>query len=119
MNNEEKILALLEGMNERQTKTESILEKMQGDISGLKDDVSGLKQGQSNLETEVRELRKDQTATHNYIVAKIENRLEPDVKTLLDGQAAMQDELSDIRTRLTKLPGMERDISALKTRAAM
>jgi uncharacterized protein involved in exopolysaccharide biosynthesis len=102
VNNEDKILALLEKMQAENNARFDRIERGQ----------ANLERGQANLETEVRDM-------HNYIVAKIENKIEPDVRTLLDGQAAIQDELTDIRTRLAKLPGIERDVSALKSRAAM
>ncbi len=95
MNNEDKILALLE--------------KMQAENNSRFD---RLEQGQERLEKQYDEL-------HFDFINKVEHDLMPKVEILLDGQAAMQDELTDIRARLTKLPGIEDDVSALKSRAAM
>lgn len=39
MNNEEKILQLLEQMGARQSRTEQMLEQMQGEVSGLKTEI--------------------------------------------------------------------------------
>ncbi len=79
MNNEEKILA--------------ILEKMQGDISGLKEDVSGLKEDVSGLKEGQARLEAD--------VSGIKVRLDMDVQRQLNLLAEGQEEI------LSRMPSEE------------
>ena len=83
MNNEEKILA--------------ILETMQTDISGLKQDVSGLKQDVASLQATVerhgRMLEElDERSLRSAVM--LENDLAPKVQLLLEGQAHLVDTLA-------------------------
>lgn len=52
MNNEEKILGLLEKMDERQNKTDSLLEAIQSDIAELKEDTRTINQRVAVIEVE-------------------------------------------------------------------
>lgn len=56
MNNEEKILALLEQMSQRFDDVDSRLDAMQGDISGLK-------QGQQVMQADIDQIKEDTTIT--------------------------------------------------------
>ena len=74
MNNEEKILAMLEKMDERQNKTEAILEKLTNDVDGLKAGQNKLEAGQKaiivrldKIEDDVEEVKEKLTAVNGSI----------------------------------------------------
>ena len=92
MNNEEKILA--------------ILEKMQGDISGLKEDVNSLKAGQARLEQKVRDM--DEVLMRTALLQ--ENEVIPKLNILMESHTALLDQ--HLPERVKKL---EEDMAEQKT----
>ena len=57
VNNEDKILAMLERMEERQSKTESILVQIQADVTDLKADVTDLKSDMVVVKADISEIK--------------------------------------------------------------
>ncbi len=94
MNNEEKILALLEQMSTRQDRTETLLEQLQQGQKALEQGQKALEQGQNamqadisemktsvdNLEGRVAALQKDMTHHNHYVEPLLKS-----VKEGLDG----------------------------------
>ena len=65
MNNEEKILALLEQMNGRLDRLEQGQSELRSDVAALKKDVSTLKLGQEKLREDVEIIKEDVQVTRN------------------------------------------------------
>lgn len=104
MNNEEKILAILE-------KHSKMFEKMQ-------DDISGLKAGQSAMQDDISGLKAGQSAMQDDITA-VKLRLELDVEKQFD---AVNEGIDAILAQLTpkrKVEEMDADITVLKTAVKM
>jgi len=74
MNNEEKILAILEKHGE-------MLAQMQGDIAGMKGDIAGLKTTQAKMQDDIAGMKDD-------------------IAGLKTTQAKMQDDLTHVKARL-------------------
>ncbi len=69
---------------------------MKKDISELKTDVSGLKQGQQHLETMMVRMIEETTFVKNVVI-KIENDLNPKVKTLFDADKVRQNDTTELK----------------------
>jgi predicted nucleic acid-binding Zn-ribbon protein len=83
MTNEEKILELLAAINTR-------MGNMETDMAGLKTDVSDLKTNVASLETNVANLQTDVAG----IRIEIENRVDPYLQTLAEGQKGILETLA-------------------------
>ena len=100
MNNEEKILA--------------ILETVQADISGLKVDVSGLKGDVSDLKGDVSDLKADMSDVKGRLVRvelTQENVILPQLQLLAEGIATIDKKLIP----RSEIDEMKEDISLLKS----
>ena len=80
MNNEEKILEILQQLQQGQT-------AMQGDIAGLKSDVSGLKEGQAVMQGDIAKLQDDVERVRASQL-KVELEQYPRISAALDGVLA-------------------------------
>jgi chromosome segregation ATPase len=74
MNNDEKVLKAIEGINTRLDQQGKTLEALQADVSTLKTDVKDVKQGQTRLETRMSGVEQGQ-ARLEKIVEPVYNRL--------------------------------------------
>lgn len=92
MNHEEKIIGMLEQMNQRQDKTDKLLEQIVTKVDGLEHKVDG-------LEKEVRIVRTTQ-----------ENTVIPQIKLLAEGHAMLSEKID----RLSVIDAMQMDIDTLK-----
>ena len=106
MNNEEKILALLQqmqkdntarfdGLEARQGRTEALLEK-------LDERIDALEQGQSRLEDQVAAMQDDVTFTKNTAL-KIEVEHGQLLRALSDGQTVLESRVDKHDIQLRKL----------------
>lgn len=91
MNNEEKILGILERIDQRLVSVESGMSEMKSDISGLKTDMSEVKQRVRSIEvtqettvaTRLQLLAEGQTTIQNQIRSlSVIDQLQDDVSTL-------------------------------------
>ncbi len=99
MNNEEKILAILENLSEKIDHLENSQSEIKSDMAKLKTDVSGLKEDVSELQETVRR------------VAIIQENV---VLPRLDSLADAQKNLRRILAPATKVSEMEDEISVIK-----
>ena len=88
MNNEEKILAILEQM-------QTDVAELKADVSELKADVSGLKESMENVQEDLAEVKQR--------VIIIENEHGKDIKALYDGYSMNYDISQDIRDEVKKI----------------
>lgn len=99
MNNEEKILQLLEQMNARQDKTDAMLERMQEDISDIKTRVTNIEGRTERIETRVTKIEVTQ-----------ENTVVPQIRLLAEGHDVIQNQIKNISV----IDRMQEDIDTLK-----
>ena len=103
MNNEEKILALLE--------------QVVTDVSGLKADVSGLKTDVTDLKTTVASLeaRADETAALAQRTAVLlENDVARKINLLYEGHETIMDKLDDLTSAKSRVEVLEADMALMK-----
>ena len=94
------VLERLDKIDQESVKTNSRLDRIEQDVSGLKEDVSGLKQ--DKLEQEVTKLNIRQ-----------ENEIIPQIKLLAEGQSVLPQMAKDIEKIKDKQEGMEIKLDAL------
>lgn len=99
MNNEEKILGILERIDQRLGDVESDMSEMKNDISGLKTDMSDMKTEVSDMNQRLRKVEVTQETT-------IMSRLQ----LLAEGQTTIQEQIRQISV----IDRMEDDIATLK-----
>lgn len=114
MNNEEKILQILEKHGE-------ILEQLTKDVSGLKEDVSGLKQDVSGLKQDVSGLRvdvdllKEDSASMRETLTRVavtqENIVLPRLSALAEGHIHLKETLAP----KDRVDTLENDMAFMKT----
>ena len=90
MNNEEKILALLEKMDSRQNKTEALLEKMQGDISAMQSGISVMQGDIISIKNRLDAVEESQEVMRASQL-KVELEQYPKISAALDGFFANRD----------------------------
>ncbi|MDR2900205.1 MAG: hypothetical protein LBV20_01615 [Treponema sp.] len=83
MNNESKILTMLETLVEDVGGLKQDVSGLKQDVSGLKQDVSGLKQGQQRLEQDVGGLKHDVSIVKEFAL-NMENEELPRLNALFD-----------------------------------
>ena len=83
MNNEDKILAILEKLQEDFSGMKEDVSSLKQDVSGLKQDVSGLKQDVSGLKQDASGLKED-VSSLKQDVSSIKIRLDVDIQTQLN-----------------------------------
>ena len=79
-----------------QQKLEADVSGLKADVSELKKDVSDLKHGQSVLEKMMLKMMDELTFVKDVVV-KMENDLNPKVKTLFDADNSRQHETTDLK----------------------
>lgn len=114
MNNEEKILHILEKHGE-------ILEQLTHDVSGLKEDVSGLKKDVSGLKEDVSGLRtdvdllKEDSASMRETLTRVavtqENIVLPRLSALAEGHIHLKETLAP----KDRVDALENDMAFMKT----
>ena len=127
MNNEEKILQLLEQMNARQDKTETLLGQLQvdmqdmkadmrgmkADMNGMRSDIDGMKADISDMKIRVTNIE-DRTERIEARVTKIEltqeNTVVPNIRLLAEGHEVIQHQIKNISV----IDRMQEDIDTLK-----
>ena len=138
MNNEEKILAMLEKMDERQNRmderqgrTEAILEKMdgrldkleqgqsemRGDIQGLKTGQAKLEQGQSSMQGDITSMQGDVTDIKQRVLSievTLENQIAPNIRLLAEGHSGIVDKLKDFDILIAKVDDVQDTVDVLK-----
>ena len=114
MNNDEKMLSILESLvvkvsaiEQGQARLTEDVSGLKGDVSGLKDDVSGLKGDVSSLADDVSALKDDVSA----IKVKIENVIEKNIQILAEGHAVLNRKLDYVIPIVEKL---EEDVDVIK-----
>jgi predicted nucleic acid-binding Zn-ribbon protein len=100
MNNEDKILSILEKIDQRQTSTEKILEKHGEMLEALVDDVSDLKSDVSDLKARITKIEVTQ-----------ENIIIPNIQALAEGQKTILETLAP----KNRVEALEDDVAFLKT----
>ena len=100
MNSEEKILSILEKIDQRQTRTEEILEKHGEMLETLTTDVSGLKTDITDLKERVAKIEITQ-----------ENIIVPQLQALAEGQKTILETLAP----KNRVEALEDDVAFLKT----
>jgi len=120
MNNEEKILALLEKQGALLEKHDKLLEEMRTDISGLKSgqevmkaDISDLKSSQEVMRTDISNLKSNQEvmrADLTKVMVTQENVVIPQLKTLAEGHMTLLETLAP----KNRVEALEEDVSILK-----
>lgn len=107
MNNEEKILQILEKHGE-------ILDRLTKDVSGLKEDVSGLKKDVSELRADVDLLKEDSAnmrETLTRVAVTQENIVLPRLGALAEGHI----HLSETLAPKAQVDTLESDMAFMKT----
>ena len=92
MNNEEKILNLLEQMQGRFDRIEEGQASMQADISGLKEGQTSLQEGQASMQVDISGLKEGQASMQADI-----SGLKGDVSSLKESQASMRADISGLK----------------------
>ena len=108
MNNEEKILAILEKHGELLERMDGRLDTLETDVSGLKTDVSALKTDVSTLKTDVSSLKAGQ-ARLEAGVSGLQVRLDVEFQKQLDQLVDGQDQLHRKVTRVESLAEETKD----------
>jgi chromosome segregation ATPase len=99
VNNEEKILSLLEKMT-------TDVSELKQDVSGLKQDVSGLKQDVSELKQDVSELKQDVSGLKQEIAKTnmiIETQIQKDIRILAEGHRGLVDRLWNVPDEIDEI----------------
>ena len=124
------VLERLDKIDQESVKTNSRLDRIEQDVSGLKEDVSGLKQDVSGLNQDVSGLKQDvsglkqEAAKTNSRLDKLEqevtklnirqeNEIIPQIKLLAEGQSVLPQMAKDIEKIKDKQEGMEIKLDAL------
>ncbi len=116
MNNEERILSLLEVLVKGQEQTNQRLDKvdialaetkadvneLKADVNGLKADVNGLKADVNGIKTDIDDLKSEISDIKNRIVS-IEHDTGERLDALFDGYKLLYDISDEVRTDITKL----------------
>jgi len=113
MNNEEKILALLERMDGRLDSMDGRLDSMGGRLDSMDGRLDTLEQGQKELRTHVSALEtefdtmklnyysmRDDLKTTKLAVLNIEHKHVPEIKAALDGFASVKEKNQELDQRL-------------------
>lgn len=111
MNNEEKILQMLESLTGKVGQLTEDMSELKADVSGLKADVSGLR-------TDVDLLKEDQAAmqeTLTRVAVTQENFVLPRLQVLTEGQVALRETLASKKDTEKRLKVLESDMSVIKT----
>lgn len=110
MNNEEKILQMLETLTEK-------VSGLTEDVSGLKEDVSGLKEKVSKLTADVEILKEDQSdmrETLTRVAITQENVVLPRLTALAEGHDAILSACAPKDRTEKRLDTLESDVSVVK-----
>lgn len=102
MNAEEKILALLENMDQRQTRTEELLEKHSGILEEMRADISGIKDRLDRVENQGQR-------TAVLLESEIDRKLD----LLYEGHDAIMERLDKLASR-SRVEELESDVALLK-----
>ena len=109
MNNEEKILSLLESLVVSHRDLKEDVECIKEDVSILKEDVSVLKEDVEELREDVRGLKvdvhylKEDNVSIRRILLKLENKHDDMLKALVDGQVMLEEHDRDHGKRIEDL----------------
>ena len=131
MNNEEKILAILETLNQKVDNNEermtSMLETMQGDMKIMQSDIKDVKGRQANTENKLTNveigfwavnsdtkdikgrltnIETDLTGVKREIVITnliIENQIQPAIQAIHEGQIGLREKLTDVKTTVDEI----------------
>lgn len=102
MNSEEKILALLENIDQRQARTEELLEKHSGMLEEMRADISGIKDRLDRVE--------DRTQQNAVIMeADVSRKLD----LLYEGHDAIMEKLDKLASK-SRVEELESDVALLK-----
>lgn len=118
MNNEEKILQMLESLTGKVEKMAEDVSGLKVDVSGLKEDVSGLKADMSRLRTDVDLLKEDQASmreTLTKVAITQENIVLPRLQALAEGHAALLSSRAPREDTDKRLKVLESDMSTVKS----
>ena len=110
------VLERLDKIDQESVKTNSRLDRIEQDVSGLKEDVSGLKQDVSGLKQEAAKTNSrldklEQEVTKLNI--RQENEIIPQIKLLAEGQSVLPQMAKDMEKIKDKQEGMEIRLDAL------
>jgi chromosome segregation ATPase len=86
MNNDEKVLKAIEGINTRLDQQGKALETLQGDVTDVKADVTDVKQGQARLEARIAEVKLEQGEVRQG---------QAQIKTVVEATHAGQEDIRD------------------------
>jgi len=95
MNNEEKILSILESMQTDISGLKEDVSDLKKDVAGLKEDVSGLKMDVSGLKEDVSVLKEDVSGLKEDV-----SGLKVDVSGMKEDVSGLKDNVSGIKIRL-------------------
>lgn len=107
MNNEEKILSLLEKMDTRQTQSDQILAQLTSDMSDMKERMGKLDARMDKLDDRMDKLDDRQTKTE----ITLENVIVPRLDALAEGQKALMETLAP----KSRVEALEEEVSMLKS----
>lgn len=114
MNNEEKILQILEKHGEILDQLAKDVSGLKQDVSGLKQDVSGLKQDVSGLRADVDLLKEDSASmreTLTRVAVTQENIVLPRLSALAEGHIHLKETLAP----KDRVDTLENDMAFMKT----
>ncbi len=100
MNNEEKILSLLEAMNDRFDKVDARLDRIERDQADMKADMSGMKADMSDLKADTASIDK-RLATVSDSVVRIEHEHGKKLDALFDGYQQVYDKVSHVEEHVS------------------
>ena len=107
MNNEEKILSLLEKMDTRQTQSEQILAQLTSDMSDMKERMDKLDARMNKLDDRMDKLDARQAKTE----ITLENVIVPRLDALAEGQKALMETLAP----KSRVEALEEEVGMLKS----
>ncbi len=107
MNNEEKILSLLEKMDTRQTQSDQILAQLTSDMSDMKERMDKLDARMNKLDDRMDKLDARQAKTE----ITLENVIVPRLDALAEGQKALMETLAP----KSRVEALEEEVGMLKS----
>lgn len=107
MDNEQKILDILEQMQARMDGMEAKMGGMEAKMGGMQTDITGIKADMTGMKDDIKSI--DQRTTRLEI--NQENVIIPHIQLLAEGQTTIQGQVK----RLSVIGSMQEDISILKS----
>ena len=131
MNNEERILAILESMQSDISGLKEDVSGLKEDVSGLKEDVGGLKEDVSGLKKDVSGLKEDVGGLKEDVGGlkedvgglkgellktniRIENEIVPKINMLCEGMTSLQETAAKKKDVSEELDELRADITMMK-----